>query len=87
VCAAPALQPLVEHASGAVWLMEKSCVKSMAWGRNCRASEQAPKKLLDEVSPGGLRLLDWHSVETVVTLRLGVNSNALSFVHSPRAPV
>jgi hypothetical protein len=32
-----------------------------------RASEQALKKLLDEVSSGGLRLLDWHSIETVVT--------------------
>jgi hypothetical protein len=31
------------------------------------ASDAALKKLLDEVSPGGLRLLDWSSIETVVT--------------------
>jgi hypothetical protein len=29
------------------------------------ASEAAMQKLLDEVSPGGLRLIDWSSIETV----------------------
>jgi len=31
------------------------------------ATEAALKKLLDEVSPGGLRLLEWSTIETVVT--------------------
>jgi hypothetical protein len=31
------------------------------------ASEAAIKKLLDDVSPGRLRLLEWSSIETVVT--------------------
>jgi len=31
------------------------------------ASEAALRKLLDEVAPGGLRLLEWVSIETVVT--------------------
>jgi len=31
------------------------------------ASEAAIKKLLDEVSPGQLRLIEWASIETVVT--------------------
>jgi hypothetical protein len=30
------------------------------------ASDAALKKLLDEVSPGRLRLIDWSSMETVV---------------------
>ena len=32
-----------------------------------RASEHALKKLLDDVAPGRLRLLEWNSIETVVT--------------------
>jgi hypothetical protein len=31
------------------------------------ASEAAIKKLLDEVGPGWLRLIEWSSIETVVT--------------------
>ena len=31
------------------------------------ASEAAIRKLLDDVSPGRLRLIDWSSIETVVT--------------------
>jgi hypothetical protein len=31
------------------------------------ASEAAIKKLLDEISPGRLRLIEWNSIETVVT--------------------
>jgi hypothetical protein len=31
------------------------------------ASEAAIRKLLDDVSPGRLRLIAWHSIETVVT--------------------
>jgi hypothetical protein len=31
------------------------------------ASEAAIRKLLDEVSPGRLKLIDWSSIETVVT--------------------
>jgi hypothetical protein len=31
------------------------------------ASEAAIKKLLDDVSPGRLRLIEWSSIETVVT--------------------
>jgi hypothetical protein len=31
------------------------------------ASEAAIRKLLDDVSPGPLRVMDWSSIETVVT--------------------
>jgi hypothetical protein len=31
------------------------------------ASEAAIRKLLDEVSPGRLRLIEWSAIETVVT--------------------
>jgi hypothetical protein len=31
------------------------------------ASEAAIKKLLDDVSPGRLRVMDWSAIETVVT--------------------
>jgi hypothetical protein len=31
------------------------------------ASDAALRKLLDDVSPGRLRLIDWSSIETVVT--------------------
>jgi hypothetical protein len=31
------------------------------------ATEAAIKKLLDEVSPGRLRLIEWSTIETVVT--------------------
>jgi hypothetical protein len=32
-----------------------------------RASEHGIKKLLDDVSPGPLRLIEWSSIETVVS--------------------
>ena len=36
-------------------------------GTVIHASEAAIRKLLDDVSPGRLRLIDWSSIETVVT--------------------